>query len=181
MELLAIKEAIAGLAGPVRDIIDDLHTSKVEKAEAMAKLQSVLNQANIEVERIGMVGIEAEAKSESWIARNWRPIASLIFISIVPAIIIGSFVTVGGVVVSTTIAAALATVPGIVWAMIGGCFSGYAALRSLVDKPLKAGVYNELSAGLNNKKAQRKSDKMKAKLLKKGFSAEEIGEVFGDD
>jgi len=180
MELLAIKDAIAGIAKPVGDIINGLHTSKEEKAGALALLQKTLNEANVEVERIGMIGIEAEAKSDSWITKNWRPIGSLIFIAIVPAIIIGSFVTIGGVTVGMTIATALATVPGIVWTMIGGCFAGYAALRSLVDKPLKSGVYNELANAMGSKKQERKANKMKAKLLKDGFSPEEISELFDE-
>jgi len=85
------------------------------------------------------------------------------------------------VMAATVMAEAIAIVPGIVWTMIGGCFAGYAALRSLVDKPLKAGVYGELSGSLNNKKAQRKLDKQRLKMLKKGFSAEEINEVLGED
>ena len=189
MGLLEIKDAVAGIAEPVGKIIDDLHSSKVEKAEAMAKLQSVLNEANVKVEEIGMTGIEAEAKSDSWIARNWRPIGSLVFIAIVPAILIGAFIpvtiTVGGVatqvLAAKVMAEAIATIPGIVWTMIGGCFAGYAALRSLVDKPLKAGTYNEIAGSMNNKKAQRKLDKQRLKMLKKGFSAEEISEVLGED
>jgi hypothetical protein len=148
----AVKAAVTGLAEPASKIIDELHTGKIEKAEALARMQEVLNTVVIETERIGASVIIEEAKSQSWLARNWRPIGMMTFISIIPAIIIGSFLKIGGEYVSVTIATSLALVPAILWTIIGGGYAGYTALRSLVDKPVKAGTYEKLADALKKKR-----------------------------
>ena len=95
METKIIKEIVGSLIKPIANVIDDIHTSKIEKAEAMAQMQKALNEANLEVEKLGRDTIIAEVRSESWIVRNWRPIASLTFVAIIPAMIFTSFFKVG--------------------------------------------------------------------------------------
>jgi len=78
---MAIPVWLSGLFGPVADLIDDLHTSKEEKmqiesamtialtgaADKILEYESKLAEARANI-------IIAEAKGESWLQRNWRPL-----------------------------------------------------------------------------------------------------------
>lgn len=68
----------------VSNLIDDLHTSTEEKAEAQLKLSRLsadMTRSMLEHEAKVLEeqakNIRAEANSESWLARNWRPIVML--------------------------------------------------------------------------------------------------------
>jgi hypothetical protein len=72
---------IKDLFKPAVDLVDELHTSKEEKAAAHLKLQEVqTNVVNNVMEHIQAIVQEqsavviAEAKSDSWLAKNWRPL-----------------------------------------------------------------------------------------------------------
>ena len=73
-----IVDAIAGIFKPVADTIDELHVSKEEKLLAKAKLETAKNQAISAASR----AVEAEATSDSWLTRSWRPITMLSFLSL---------------------------------------------------------------------------------------------------
>ena len=81
---------LSSLFGPASKLVDDLHTSEEEKLDAKQKMFELqveaFNQAeqyeSALLEAKGTI-IEAEAKSESWIARNWRPITMLTFLFLV--------------------------------------------------------------------------------------------------
>lgn len=70
---------ITGALKPISDIIDNLHTSKEEKAAA--KLAMVNAQGALQNQLMGYQKdiIIAEATGESWLQRNWRPIIMLLF------------------------------------------------------------------------------------------------------
>lgn len=75
-----------GLVG----LIDGLHTSDEEKAQAktgLFKLQAELYTKVMEFEARLVEAqsriIQAEALSETWIAANWRPITMLTFVALV--------------------------------------------------------------------------------------------------
>ena len=83
-------DLIAGVFKPISDVIDHLTVSGDEKA----KLQSAVIQAQfasasqaMDYERQLLDSktsiIKAEADSQSWIARNWRPITMLTFLVLV--------------------------------------------------------------------------------------------------
>lgn len=83
-----------GLVGsifkPAADLIDNLHTSDEERLkikQAMFELQvEAFNKAEAyESELLAAKStiITAEAQSQSWIARNWRPITMLTFLVLV--------------------------------------------------------------------------------------------------
>ena len=87
---MGLASLIGGLLSPVAKIIDDVHTSKEEKLQARAEVMMV------QLEVLKAVGdfesklleaqsavIVAEAKSQSWLARNWRPLLMLVFITII--------------------------------------------------------------------------------------------------
>lgn len=75
---------------PAADLIDEMHTSEDERLQQKSRLievqAAVIDQA-LEYEKQLLTKqadvIIAEAKSESWIARNWRPITMLTFLTLV--------------------------------------------------------------------------------------------------
>ena len=73
-----ITAAIKGFFQPVADLIDNLHTSEEEKALAKAKLVA----AEAQVISAATSAVVAEAKSDSWLTRSWRPITMLVFLGL---------------------------------------------------------------------------------------------------
>jgi hypothetical protein len=85
-----LTDIIGGLAKPLADTIDNVHTSEEEKLTLKGKffeLQVALYSKVMEYE--GKLAdaqakiITAEAESESWIARNWRPLTMIVFVALV--------------------------------------------------------------------------------------------------
>jgi hypothetical protein len=85
---------VLGLIGqifkPAADLIDSLHTSeeeKLTKKAALLELHTSFLVEALEYEQAQLNAkkeiILAEAKSDSWIARNWRPITMLTFLALV--------------------------------------------------------------------------------------------------
>lgn len=83
---------ILGLIGkifkPATELIDNLHTSEEEKLQQKAvllQLQTDFLVEGLAYEKAQMQAkadiITAEAKSESWITRNWRPMTMLAFVA----------------------------------------------------------------------------------------------------
>jgi hypothetical protein len=82
-----------GLGAVVKEIgglVDKLSTTEEEKLEARRKLlelQSGLYQkaleADAEIVKAQASVVQAEAQSESWLTRNWRPLTMLVFTFIV--------------------------------------------------------------------------------------------------
>jgi hypothetical protein len=78
------------LIGGVSSIIDKFHTSDAEKMEAQRKLMELergftMKMAELDAQNAKTASevIIAEAKSEGWAARNWRPITMLTFVYII--------------------------------------------------------------------------------------------------
>jgi len=85
---------VLGLVGkifkPAMQMIDDVHTSTEEKLQQKAHLLEIqtefLVQAlDYEQEQLKQQSaiILAEAKSDSWLTRSWRPITMLVFLALV--------------------------------------------------------------------------------------------------
>lgn len=85
-----ITDAIAGIFKPISDVIDHI----TESGDQKAALQGALLQAQIAAAQSSMDYesklldskssiVLAEAKSESWLASNWRPITMLTFLVLV--------------------------------------------------------------------------------------------------
>ena len=75
---------------PVTKLIDDLHTSDEERETLRVQFQGLQNQITTQVIALESQLLEskssiiiAEANSQSWIARNWRPISMLTFLVLV--------------------------------------------------------------------------------------------------
>ena len=82
---MSILKAVGSLLGgdtikDVRNIIDKLHTSKEEKAEAKQKLEQILAEAEQAAQAQVSARWEADLKHGSWLSKNIRPL-TLIFLT----------------------------------------------------------------------------------------------------
>lgn len=82
--------AIAGILNPIRGIIDDISTTdeeRLEKKAILLQIEAELTSKVLDYETALATEqaktIRAEAGSQSWIARNWRPITMLVFVYII--------------------------------------------------------------------------------------------------
>lgn len=83
------KDIIAGILGPVSDIIDELHVSVEEKAELKNKIHQQAIQMTTsaleyeqEIFRSKAAIVMAEANGQSWLQRNWRPLTMISFVAL---------------------------------------------------------------------------------------------------
>ena len=91
---------IGSVFKPAADLIDNRHTSEKEKLDArnelfklQAELFSKAEEYETELLKAKSTIITAEAQSQSWIARNWRPITMLTFLGLVVGDSFGLLVT----------------------------------------------------------------------------------------
>ena len=66
----------------IGNVLDDLHTSGEEKAEAERKIKSILVQAEQAAQQQVSARWEADMKHGSWLSKNIRPM-TLIFLTVV--------------------------------------------------------------------------------------------------
>jgi hypothetical protein len=62
-------ELVKGVGG----VIDELHTSKEEKLEAELKVKELISNYEVEMEKTITARWEADMNSDSWLAKNIRP------------------------------------------------------------------------------------------------------------
>jgi hypothetical protein len=87
---------VKDLFKPAAELIDNVHTSTEEKLAAKAQLlqlqatflEAALEHEQKDLERKSEI-ILAEAKGESFLQRNWRPITMLTFVGLVVADSVG--------------------------------------------------------------------------------------------
>ena len=74
-----IKSIVSGLAEPIANIVGKAVKDKDASARLNAEiLQTILNVESDYTKEVASV-IKAEANSQSWLARNWRPMMMLFF------------------------------------------------------------------------------------------------------
>ena len=85
-----ILSVIGEIFRPFAELVDNLHTSKEEKIELRNKamqIQTALTLRAIRMQESLTEAqariIEAEAKGESWLQRNWRPLTMLTFLTLI--------------------------------------------------------------------------------------------------
>lgn len=92
-----IIDFVSGIFKPASDLIDQVHTSEEEKLKLRNTLVELQNEVTTrQLELIGkQMDLEqqileaktsmmtAEAQSDSWLARSWRPITMLTFLSLI--------------------------------------------------------------------------------------------------
>tara|TARA_R110000824_G_scaffold293368_1_gene481698 strand:+ start:415 stop:810 length:396 start_codon:yes stop_codon:yes gene_type:complete len=76
-------ELVKGVGG----VIDNLHTSKEEKLEAERKIQELVANYEVQMEKEISSRWEADMKSDSWLSKNVRPLV-LIFLVISTVLLI---------------------------------------------------------------------------------------------
>lgn len=76
--------------GKLFGLVDDIHTSEEEKLtlkQGLLTIQAGLITQALDLERATIEAqsriVEAEAKSEGWLTRSWRPMVALAFAAIV--------------------------------------------------------------------------------------------------
>jgi hypothetical protein len=84
---MSILKAVGSLLGgdtikDVGNIIDNLHTSKEEKAEAKQKMEQILAAAEQAAQVEVSARWEADMKHGSWLSKNIRPL-TLIFLTVI--------------------------------------------------------------------------------------------------
>ena len=87
---MGILNVISSALKPAFDLIDNLHTSEDEKLAARAVLMKMENEMSIEyltLKKQIISGqtqiIVAEAQSQSWLTRMWRPLMMVMFGAII--------------------------------------------------------------------------------------------------
>lgn len=85
-----VLKLIGQIFKPAAELIDNMHTSAEEKLQQKAVLLEIQTRfltdaVDYELEQLKAKKeiIVAEAQSQSWLARNWRPITMLTFLGLV--------------------------------------------------------------------------------------------------
>jgi len=77
---------IGGLISALGSIFGSFFNTKVKQGEVVGtavEAISTLASSNAERERAAALVVAAEAQSDSWLARNWRPITMTIFVGLI--------------------------------------------------------------------------------------------------
>ena len=77
------KDLVEGVGG----VIDNLHTSKEEKLEAKQKMQELVSNYEVQMEKEITSRWQADMKSDSWLSKNVRPLV-LIFLVVSTVLLI---------------------------------------------------------------------------------------------
>jgi len=127
MSLLQLLGAPAKeLVGAVGSVIDKLHTSDEEKAAAKFQLATLVANFEQQVASARRDVLVAEAKGESWMQRNWRPITMLTFVFIIfNNYVLAPYVAAFGGHVPTL------DIPNGMWALLNVGIGGYIASRGV--------------------------------------------------
>ena len=126
---MGILDILAGVFKPITDIVDHLTVSGDEKAKlqgAVIQAQFTAQMQGIEYEKQLLAArssiVLAEANSDSWLTKSWRPLTALILVGLVVARFLGY------------------TAPGVspaeyleLWSLVKLCLGGYIGARS-IDK-----------------------------------------------
>ena len=71
-------------------IIESVIPNKTEQARAKSELSRLIANNELTLAKLGVSAVVAEAQGESWLQRNWRPIAMMNFLVILNIIVIAS-------------------------------------------------------------------------------------------
>ena len=87
---MGVLDFLSGIVKPITDLIDNLSTSDEERGKLQNELTKIENEflgKALEYESKLLDSqsrvVEAEAKGQSWLQRNWRPITMLTFLILV--------------------------------------------------------------------------------------------------
>lgn len=74
---------VSSLLPVVGNVLDRVLPDQVERDKVKAELQAQMLQHSSVIEKAAADVVVAEAKGESWLQRNWRPITMMSFVVIV--------------------------------------------------------------------------------------------------
>ncbi len=77
-----LRNILEVITGPVTDLLSEIVEDPDERARLQAQFQLAMLQHESTLVSATRDIVVAEAQSESWIARNWRPITALTFTAI---------------------------------------------------------------------------------------------------
>jgi hypothetical protein len=87
---MGVLDFLSGIVKPITDLIDNLSTSDEERGKLQNELTKIENEflgkaLKYESKLLDSQSrvVEAEAKGQSWLQRNWRPITMLTFLILV--------------------------------------------------------------------------------------------------
>jgi hypothetical protein len=135
---------LLGLIGPISGLVNKILDKTVSDKDLNAKLKSealaqLMNQDNeefkVHLKEAGSI-IRAEANSESWISRSWRPIIMLLF----GVIIANNYVLFPYINMFFPDHAVLLPIPSDLWALLKIGIGGYVVSRG-AEKTMR--VYRE--------------------------------------
>lgn len=81
---------IKDILGIGHKIIESVIPNKTEQMKAKAELGRLVANNELSLAKIGMSAVVAEAQGESWLQKNWRPIAMMNFLVILNIIVVAS-------------------------------------------------------------------------------------------
>ncbi|MAE21822.1 MAG: hypothetical protein CMK92_05265 [Pseudomonas sp.] len=87
---MKLLDFISDIFNPLERLVDNVHTSDEELGQLKNEFTRLQNAVTTQLIRLESQRLEAqqavvtsEAKSESWLARNWRPITMLTFLLLI--------------------------------------------------------------------------------------------------
>lgn len=80
---MGITDFLKGLISPITELVGKAIPDKDLAANLSTQIQALLINADTSVVTQQAGVITAEAKGESWLQRNWRPMTMMVFVSIV--------------------------------------------------------------------------------------------------
>lgn len=124
-----VSTLVTGLAAPITNLVSEFIEDPDKKNEIEGKLQTLLANNAALIEQKAADIIIAEAKGESWLQRNWRPLTMVFFLFIVfwNAVIVPVLWAFG---IPLPTLEAMSAVPEQVWNIIMLGLGGYIAGRS---------------------------------------------------
>ena len=79
---------VAEILGIGNKIIESVIPNKTEQMRAKAELDRLVQNKELSLAKLGMSAVVAEAQGESWLQKNWRPLAMMNFLMIINVIVI---------------------------------------------------------------------------------------------
>jgi hypothetical protein len=73
------KDIVSAVISPITKMVDEITTTDEERGKLKSALEKIKNQLIETLAKERSQIIQAEAKSESWLTRNWRPMIMTLF------------------------------------------------------------------------------------------------------
>lgn len=117
---------LSSLIAPVTQIIREIVPDGDQRFALERQIEKLLIEQEMEFVRAGRDVVVAEARGESWLQRNWRPVSMLVFV----AVIANNYLIAPYVQAFGGVAVVLEIPPGM-WGLLTMGLGGYVVGRSL--------------------------------------------------